>query len=62
MPSTVACPVCPDCASSRTTYLTAASEDAFVHYCRCDACGHVWTIPKDGHPGEPMDITTRKNN
>jgi hypothetical protein len=61
MSSTIACPVCPDCASPSTKYLAATSADAFVHYCRCDACGHVWTVPKDGHAGEPRDVTERRN-
>lgn len=62
MSSSVVCPVCPNCASTDTTYLKQVSEDAYVHYCRCEACGHVWTMPKDGQPGEPHDVTPRKPN
>ena len=60
MPSAI-CPVCPDCASTDTTYLAATSAEAIVHYCRCHACGHVWTVPKDGH-GEQRDVTPRKHS
>ena len=39
---------CPNCQASCTDCLEACSSDLYVDYYRCDVCGHVWTIAKDG--------------
>ena len=38
--------------------LEAASKDSYVWYVRCNACGHVWTVSKDGSETS-QDVTPR---
>jgi hypothetical protein len=39
---------CPACARKTTKVLRGLSSVAGVTYYRCEACGHVWVIFKDG--------------
>jgi hypothetical protein len=41
------CPACPRCFSGHVHWLEHSSKDAWVDYCRCNDCGHVWNIAKD---------------
>jgi uncharacterized Zn finger protein len=61
MPTT-ACPVCRAPAPRLLSVLSELS--AAVNYYRCESCGHVWTVTKDGtrivttvtishHPADP---------
>ena len=38
---------CPKCGIPGR-HLVASSENAIVDYYRCDRCGHVWIIDKQG--------------
>ena len=49
---------CPNCQSLTPQILDASSQQAYVWYYRCGACGHVWTISKDG-TGAVRDVTLR---
>jgi uncharacterized Zn finger protein len=40
--------VCPKC-THHGRHLAASSQNALVDYYRCDRCGHVWTIDKNGN-------------
>ena len=44
MPSTV----CPICQHLGPSLLPTLSREAHVDYFRCEECGHVWTVSKDG--------------
>jgi hypothetical protein len=37
---------CPKCSSAKVHRLDFASENAWMDYHRCAACGHVWTEPR----------------
>jgi len=39
---------CPNCGTPTPRQLDAPSEWASVKYYRCDKCGHVWTVSRDG--------------
>lgn len=58
-------PPCPNCSGDRGRWLEGSSKDAYVDYFRCDACGHVWNIPKkifngfDVHP-TPVNVPCPK--
>ncbi len=39
--------------------LEASSQDAWVMYYRCDACGHVWSQDKMDLNAPPRDVTLR---
>jgi uncharacterized Zn finger protein len=39
---------CPKCRAGAPRLLAVLSEISTVNYYRCDACGHVWTVSKDG--------------
>ena len=41
-------PVCPKCGAESPRKLTVLSDMSTVDYFRCDACGYVWTMTKDG--------------
>lgn len=55
------CP-CPQCHMPVPRWLEATSKDATVNYYRCNACGHVWTVPKDDPNAPPNDVTTRREH
>jgi uncharacterized Zn finger protein len=38
----------------RGRHLAASSQNARVDYYRCDRCGHVWTVDKEG---KSRDVT-----
>lgn len=40
---------CPNCHARVQRWLEAPSANAAVDYYRCEACGHVWTVSKDGN-------------
>jgi Zn-finger nucleic acid-binding protein len=44
---TMAARICPKC-QMPGRHLAATSENAVVDYYRCDGCGHVWAIDKQG--------------
>jgi Zn ribbon nucleic-acid-binding protein len=46
--------ICPKCATPGR-HLAATSENAVVDYYRCDKCGHVWAVDRQG---ARRDITT----
>jgi uncharacterized Zn finger protein len=48
---------CPQCQQPAPRYLPASSEGSSVNYYRCDACGHVWHIPKDKPNAEARAVT-----
>ena len=52
------CPVCPACQSHDVVWLEAPSRETQVHYCRCAACAHVFSVTKDEHR-LVRDITIR---
>ena len=39
---------CPNCQASEPRWLETTSQAAWVDYYRCDDCGHVWTVSRDG--------------
>lgn len=39
---------CPNCAHQAPRWLQPISKFAAVDYFRCDACGHVWSVAKEG--------------
>jgi hypothetical protein len=39
---------CPKCRALDPCFLETTSRFAWVDYYRCDDCGHVWTISRDG--------------
>jgi len=49
---------CPVCAKPTPRVLEAASDGAVVWYVRCQTCGHVWTVSKDGKE-TVKDVTNR---
>ena len=38
---------CPACSKAAARLLDESSKYAVVNYCRCEACGHVWTTNRD---------------
>ena len=48
---------CPACQSKHLRWLARLSQDARVHYFRCDDCAHVWNVPKTS-PETPAKQTT----
>ena len=38
----------PPCESCRSSTTEVASRTDWVLYIRCDACAHVWSVPKPG--------------
>ena len=50
--------VCPKCLQ-KGRHLAASSENSAVDYYRCDGCGHVWSINKQG--GAAKDVTVNKD-
>ena len=40
--------VCPKCRAESPRKLTVLSDISTVDYFRCDDCGEVWTMSKDG--------------
>jgi uncharacterized Zn finger protein len=51
---------CPSCSVKEGRWLEGSSKDAYVDYFRCDACGHVWNIPKKMYGGvelRPSPVT-----
>jgi uncharacterized Zn finger protein len=49
---------CPQC-ERPGRLLEAASQNAWVIYYRCDACGHVWAHDKDDINSPRHDVTMR---
>jgi hypothetical protein len=49
--------ICPQC-ERPGRLLETASQNAWVIYHRCDACGHVWTYDKKDPDAPPRDVTT----
>ena len=49
-------PICPEC-KRPGRLLEAASQNAWVNYYRCDACGHVWTYDKNDLNAPPRHVT-----
>lgn len=47
---------CPQC-ERLGHLLEAASQDAWVMYYRCDACGHVWAYDKNDDNSPRRDVT-----
>jgi hypothetical protein len=41
-------PPCPSCARSESTAIRNLSTDADLKYYRCDRCGHLWVVFRDG--------------
>ena len=39
---------CPKCHASEPRLLPVLSERSWHDYYRCNACGHIWTVTKDG--------------
>ena len=39
---------CPSCSSGGPRHLQESSSGAICDYYRCDACGHVWAVFRDG--------------
>ncbi len=39
---------CPKCEALVPRWLEAPSTFSAVNYYRCQLCGHVWTVSKDG--------------
>jgi hypothetical protein len=50
---------CPQC-ERPGRLLEAASQNAWVDYYRCDACGHVWTYDKKDLSAPPRDVTLQR--
>jgi rubredoxin len=50
--------ICPQC-ERPGRLLEAASQQAWVIYYRCDACGHVWLYDKEDINAPPRDVTLR---
>jgi len=50
--------ICPQC-ERPGRLLEAASQDAWVIYYRCDACGHVWAYDKQNVNSPRRDVTLR---
>ena len=48
---------CPGCPNPTSTMLEI-SKIAHVNYYRCEKCGYVWTLPKDGNQNHRHDIVT----
>ena len=48
---------CPECRLYAPRILIDVSKTATVTYYRCDACGHVWTLPKTGDLDDRRDVT-----
>lgn len=46
---------CRRCAHPAPRWLEASSQDAWVNYYRCEACGFIWHVPKPGYPS-PSDF------
>ncbi len=47
---------CPACAATALRHLSL-SEDALVHYYRCDGCGHVFTNTKGAPEAPPVQLS-----
>jgi hypothetical protein len=47
----------PACQRDTPRWLEASSKEAQVNYCRCEECGHVWTVPKNDPTVAPTLIT-----
>jgi hypothetical protein len=41
-------PICLSCDALAVRRLLAASDNSSVDFWRCDGCGHVWIVGKDG--------------
>ncbi len=52
---------CPECRTLTARLLDNISNDAHVNYYRCQACGHVWTLPKGEMDAVPTAITHRND-
>jgi hypothetical protein len=48
---------CPDCYAPGHFHLDSISRTARVDYYRCNKCGHVWQVPKNGEPGTAGAVT-----
>ena len=48
---------CPQCHFAPPQWLSETSKEAVVDYYRCEACGHVWHVPKS-HPDGPITSVT----
>jgi len=53
---------CPQCQTQTARVLDAASALAHVWYYRCDACGHVWNVPKTNPDGPIVHVTVPPND
>ena len=51
---------CPVCRGAAVRLLLQVSLHAQVNYHRCEACGHVWTVPKYGDLTKRRDVTEPK--
>ena len=47
---------CPECGQTAPRYLPAASDHAVAAYYRCDACAHVFSVPKDQPDAAPRAV------
>jgi Zn ribbon nucleic-acid-binding protein len=61
MTRTTAAVACSRCQST-DCYCLEWSKDAVIDYYRCNGCGHVWTQPKPGQPGERHDVTSHPSD
>jgi hypothetical protein len=41
-------------------WLEESSKYAYVNYYRCEACGHVWNVPKDNPDAPPKHVVIPK--
>lgn len=48
---------CPACAATALRYLPKVSVEASVHYYRCDACGHIFTVAKGAPDAAPAQLS-----
>ena len=48
---------CPECQRPAPRYLEGSSANASVDYYRCEACGHVFHIPKGQPDASPTSVT-----
>ena len=54
-------PTCPKC-HRVGRHLIASSENSVVDYYRCDSCGHVWTLDRQGVRRDVMIVVPKRVN
>ncbi len=57
---TIVVPPCSSCQQLAGRHLEATSRGALANFFRCDACGHVWAVPKTPPP-MPSETTTHQD-